>query len=63
MVKSIEMDETESLSLKSENTIEQLNQEISLHISEDTNTHHDTNNETSENIEELKSSLFENEEI
>jgi hypothetical protein len=57
MVKSIEMDETECLTSSNDN-IEQLHKEISLHIEEDVNT-----TGQNENIDDLKSSLFDNEEI
>jgi hypothetical protein len=57
MVKSIEMDEAaECLNVKTNNeeNIEQLHHEINLHIEDDGNA----TLETPENIDELKSSLF-----
>jgi hypothetical protein len=56
MVKSIEMDETECLTSKSEN-YQQLHDEIGLHVEEDNDT------TTPENIEDLKSSLFDTEDV
>jgi hypothetical protein len=67
MIKTIEMDETECLNVKSNNdnstvgndnsNIEQIQHEINLHVEDDEGT------ETPENIEDLKSSLFETDDI